>query len=70
MSGERLRRLLGNALQDPGCEAGFAVMDQYAEAVVRGEDIGRTFPEVVAHLENCAACREDVEGLLAILRQT
>jgi len=70
MSDERLRRLLGNARRDLGCEAGFAVMDRYVEALRQGENVLQAFPELVAHLENCSACREDVEGLLAALRQT
>ena len=70
MSDERLRRLLGNARRDLGCDAGFDVLDRYAEAQLRGDDVARAFPEIVAHLENCAACREDVEGLLAALRPT
>jgi hypothetical protein len=69
MSDERLRRLLGNTHRDPGCDEGFEVMDQYVEALLRGENVDQTFPEVFAHLENCVACREDVEGLLAILRR-
>jgi len=70
MSDERWRRLLGNARRDLGCEAGFAVMDRYTEALLRGGNVERAFPELVAHLENCPACREDVEGLLAALRET
>jgi hypothetical protein len=70
MSDERLRKLLGNARRDPGCEAGFEVMHRYAEALLRGENVQLAFPEVVAHLENCTACHEDVEGLLAAVRQT
>jgi hypothetical protein len=70
MSDGRLRTLLGNARRDLGCEAAFEVMDRYAEALLRGENVEQAFPEVVAHLENCAACREDVEGLLAALRRT
>ncbi len=70
MSDERLRKLLGNARRDLGCDAGFEVIERYAEALLRGEDVEESFPEIVAHLENCATCREDVEGLLAALRQT
>ncbi len=70
MSNEGLRRLLGNARRDSGCDVGFAVMDRHVEAVLRGENVERVFPEVVAHLENCTACREDVEGLLAAIRHT
>jgi len=62
------RRLLGIGSRDAGCEAGFEVLDRYAEALVRGADVAHLFPDVVAHLANCAACREDTEGLIAVLR--
>ena len=61
-------RLLGSASPDPGCEACFEILDQYAEAVLQGVDAGRLFPQVIAHIESCEACREDTEGLLAALR--
>ncbi len=63
-----LEQLLGTDSPDPGCEACFAVLDQYAEAVLRGEDVASRFPEVIAHLHDCDACREDTEGFLAALR--
>jgi hypothetical protein len=62
-------RLLGGSAHDPGCEACFEILDQYAEALLRRDDVGRLYPEVVAHLAGCAACREDTEGLLAALRR-
>ena len=68
MTDDRLRGWLGNAHRDPGCEAGFRVLDQYVDALLRGEDVRTGFPDVIAHLENCAACREDTEGLIAALR--
>jgi len=61
-------RLLGDDSRDPGCDAGFEVLDRYAEAVVRGEDAARLFPGITAHLASCAACREDTAGLIAALR--
>jgi len=61
-------RLLGSGFRDPGCESCFEVLDQYAEALVGGGDAARLFPEVVAHLASCAACREDAAGLIAALR--
>ena len=70
MSDGRLRRLLGSSRPDPGCDAGFRVMDRYVEALVRGDDVARAFPELAAHLESCVACCEDVEGLLAACRRT
>jgi hypothetical protein len=62
------RTLLGAEGPDPGCEAGFEVLDRYAEALLAGRDVEKLFPQVVAHLESCVACREDTEGLLAALR--
>jgi hypothetical protein len=61
-------RLLGSGARDPGCDVCFEVLDEYAETIVRGGDVARLFPEVVAHLKSCAACREDTEGLIAVLR--
>ncbi len=63
-----LKGLLGTDSPDPGCEVCFEVLDQYTEAVLRGEDVASRFPEIVTHLEQCDACREDTEGLLAALR--
>jgi hypothetical protein len=63
-----LHRLLGHPGPDPGCEACFEVMDQVAEAQAAGEDVTRRFPEVAAHLHDCPACREDLEGLRAYLQ--
>jgi hypothetical protein len=68
MKSELLERLLGTHSPDPGCEACFELMDQYAEVVLRGEGPESRFPGVVTHLRMCEACREDTEGFLAILR--
>ena len=61
-------RLLGSMGRDPGCEACFELLDEYAEAVLRGGDVEQLYPEVIAHIASCAACREDTEGLLAALK--
>lgn len=68
MNDDLRRRLLGSASRDPGCDVCFEVFDQFVEAAIRGDDVRRLFPEVVAHLEGCADCREDAEGLIAALR--
>jgi hypothetical protein len=68
MSDDLRDRLLGSASGDPGCEACFELLDQYAEALVRGGDAANRFPQIVAHLASCEACREDTEGLIAALR--
>lgn len=50
------------------CDEVLALMDQFAEKVVRGEDAARIMPLVQHHLEMCADCREEFEALLRILR--
>lgn len=69
MRHERLEHLFGSPGRDPGCDSGFSQLDRYCEAVRRGEDVERLFPDLVRHIRNCPACREDVEGLLAALEE-
>jgi hypothetical protein len=52
------------------CDAVYALLDQYAEMVARGEDPTSLMPLVQQHLELCPDCREELEGLLQILRAT
>jgi hypothetical protein len=68
MNEDLRNRLLGRGASDAGCEAGFDVVEQFVEAVVRGDDVQRLFPGIIAHMAGCAACREDIEGLIAALR--
>lgn len=67
MSDDPLAPLLGRPGPDPGCDAAFVELDRYCEAVRRGEDAAARYPLFAAHILNCAACREDTEGLLAAL---
>lgn len=69
MTDPSLNRLLGSSGRDPGCERAFEELDQYCEALRRGEDVTDRFAEFATHIGNCAACREDTEGLLAALRE-
>ena len=55
------------ALALAGQPFGFTRED--VDAVIRGEDVVLRYPEVLAHLRNCSACREDTEGLLAAARE-
>jgi len=43
-------------------------MDAYCELVARGDPVSDQFDAFVTHMRNCDACREDMEGLLAMLR--
>ena len=41
---DSLERLLGLPGPDPGCEAGFAQLERYCDAVRRGDKVERRFP--------------------------
>ncbi len=50
------------------CGEVFAVIDQYAEAIVAGKDVTEQFALVVQHLERCPDCLEEYEALLTVLQ--
>ncbi|HEY1306009.1 MAG TPA: hypothetical protein VGF24_20785 [Vicinamibacterales bacterium] len=64
-----LQKLLGSDDFDPGCEDAGDLMDAYCELVARGEPVSDRYAKFLTHMSNCTACREDMEGLLAMLRQ-
>lgn len=68
MSDIDLDRLLGSPNTDPGCDEAGELMDAYCELVSRGEPVSDRYAEFLTHMNNCTACREDMEGLLAMLR--
>jgi hypothetical protein len=49
------------------CDEVLALLDQYAEASVRGEDMARLMPLVQRHLERCRDCMEEYQALMRIL---
>jgi anti-sigma factor ChrR (cupin superfamily) len=59
--------LLGSTEPDAGCDAGFELLDEYADLVAAGRDADAAFPQVAAHLRVCDACREDTEGIIAAI---
>jgi hypothetical protein len=63
------QKLLGTSDPDRGCDESGALMDEYCEAVCRGEGFSAHFAEFRTHIANCTACREDTESLLALLRE-
>jgi hypothetical protein len=50
------------------CDEILRLMDECAEAALRGGDISALMPLFQRHLDMCADCREEFEGLLRILR--
>jgi hypothetical protein len=49
------------------CDEAYRLLDQYAEMVLRGEDVKSLLPLVHYHLEMCSDCREEFEALKRIL---
>jgi hypothetical protein len=56
--------------EEYSCDEVLALMDQFAEMVIQGEDAARLMPLVQHHLEMCGDCREEFEALLRILRSS
>ena len=50
------------------CDEILALMDECAEAVLRGEDLARVVPLFEKHIQMCGDCREEFEALLRMLR--
>jgi len=61
-------RLLGPAGPEVGCEECFDSLDRYVELELAGADADEHVPGMHAHLEGCAACRNDHESMVALLR--
>lgn len=64
---ETLQRMLGLTGADAGCERSMELFDQVVEAELAGRAPAEAFPEVAVHLEGCPDCREDYEGLRALV---
>jgi len=50
------------------CDEVYAVLDQFAEAVLRGENVLVFMPLVRQHLDMCPDCRAEYEALLNMLQ--
>jgi hypothetical protein len=52
------------------CDEVFALIDQFTEMAIRGEDVAGLMPLVKQHLDLCGDCREEYEVLQGILTNT
>jgi hypothetical protein len=70
-SKEIMKRMLMNIVRtrekELDCGEVYQVLDEFAEAVTRGEDLTELLPMVKHHLELCRDCGEEFEALLRIL---
>ena len=64
---QALNRLLGPAEPELGCDACFEQLDRYVELEVAGADADAAVPGLRAHLDGCAACREEHDSLYALV---
>ncbi len=65
---ERLETLAKSNKQEISCDEVFVVLDQFAEAVHRGENVLLFMPLIRQHLDICPTCREEYETLLRMLQ--
>jgi hypothetical protein len=64
-----LDRFLQTDPLDVGCGEAMEIMHVYVElAATDAEGAARRYPGVAAHLRACGPCSEDLEGLLAAVR--
>lgn len=49
------------------CDEVFALLDQYVEAELRGEDAARLWPMIKKHLDRCQDCHEEYAALVRVL---
>jgi hypothetical protein len=56
--------------EECSCDDVFAVVDQYAELELRGQDAARLMPLLRKHMDGCHECCEEYEALLDILQKT
>ena len=65
---EKVLTMLAATLEEElTCDEVFALLDQFTEMAVRGEDVGRLMPLVKHHLDLCRDCHEEYEVLQGIL---
>jgi hypothetical protein len=64
---QALRRLLGPAAPEVGCDECFAELDRFVELELEGRDVEAEIPGLRAHLDGCPACREEHESLRALV---
>jgi len=53
--------------QELDCEEAYALMDEFAERVKRGDNAADLVPLVQHHLDLCPGCKEEYEALLRMM---
>jgi hypothetical protein len=66
LAGHEVAALLQDTTPWLSCDDCFERMDTYAEATI--SDPGRPDEAMATHLRGCAACNEEAQSLIALLR--
>jgi hypothetical protein len=62
-----MHRLIETDEAELSCDEVFALVDEYAEANQRGENVASLKPLIRHHLELCRECDEEYQALLRVL---
>jgi hypothetical protein len=62
-----IRSLEHTQVQEISCDDVFALLDQYAEREMQGEDASKLMPLLKQHLDVCQECCEEHDALLSVL---
>jgi hypothetical protein len=62
-----MHRLVVTDDEELSCDEVFAMVDEYAEANQRGEDVTSLKPLIRHHLDMCRECDEEYQALLRVL---
>ncbi len=65
---KRLESLVSEDQQNVSCDKVLAVLNQFADAIHRGENVLLFMPLIKQHLDQCPACREKYEAVLGMLQ--
>lgn len=65
-----ISRLENTRPDELSCGEVFALVDEYAEASQRGEDVKVLMPLLRHHLDMCQECEEEYEALIQVLEGT
>jgi hypothetical protein len=64
-----IRSLENTQAEELSCDDVFSLIDQYAEAHMRGEDAARLMPLLKQHLDICHECCEEYDALVGVLEE-
>jgi hypothetical protein len=62
-----IKRLESTLDVELSCDEVFALVDDYAEAELQGQDVAHLKPLIRHHLDMCRECEEEYEALLQVL---